>query len=786
MLCLLFAQATLAIRATSLTIDEGLHITSGYSILRTGDYRLVEEHPPLLKLWFALPLLPLRELADPATLPAWQEAAHPTTESLPLLNMTRQLLYPHLPFERWLFPARIMAALLGVLLGAVVWRWAADLRGPRAGLLTLTLLVFDPNILAHAAVAGTDLGAACCMTLALFCLARCIRRPTHTRLLLAGITLGLAQGAKLSALLLIPISVAILLLTLPKYKLRATALYLLCAGVTLWTLYGFQIGAVPGLPFPVPAASHAIPWLRLREHTAGGHAAYLLGQNSLHGWWYYFPVAFALKTPLPILLLGLYGLMRTTYCILRNLLAKQPFILHLTPHASRLTLYLFPLLYAAASLASTLNIGYRHLLPMLPFLYIGIANSGWRSKHHVSRFTQYALLAWLMLGTLRIAPHYLAYFNELAGGTDNGWRFLADSNTDWGQAYKDLARFQAEQGVGTVQLSAFIFYDPAVYGVDYTPLTPLRGDTPAIFPSRLNPPPGDYVISATTLAGIPLVDPEMYDWFRKRAPNAKIGQVLFYYHIPEPDTAADWLAQCVLPVAPLTSKVAHEGLGQAALRLIYFDCTQTWVYPGAGESTGWYAHYLSQDALNAFAQEQLAFTRLAYEQHTPHATPPFALYAWDRRSQTTPLQTINTDAVKLLPAGHPPAAAETTLTLPLELAGPLTFLGYQFEGPPTQPPVLRTYWKVTATTTRPFSIMAHILNDAGQLLATGDGLGIAADMLLPGDLLIQRHVFTTETFLDTETSRFQLGAYWLDSLERWAIITAEEHSETQFILTKNK
>ncbi|MFN2286324.1 MAG: glycosyltransferase family 39 protein [Anaerolineae bacterium] len=792
LLCLLFAQAALSIRATSLTIDEGLHIASGYTILRTGDYRLVEEHPPLIKLWLALPLVPLHGLADPTTLPAWEEAAHPTTESLPLLNMARQLLYPHIPFDQWLLPARMMSALLAVLLGAVVWRWAADLGGTSSGLFALTLLTFDPNIIAHAAVAGTDLGAAFYMCLALFCLARAVRRPLvgptrYARLLLAGVALGLAQGAKLSALLLVPVSVVVLWVTLRKNRLRSIVLYLACAGLTLWALYGFQIGTVPGLSFPVPAASHAIPLLRLREHAAEGHAAFLLGQNSLHGWWYYFPVAFALKTPLPILLFCVWAFLAGLWRV-RNKGAN-------IPQRHWLPLALFLILYTGASLVSSLNIGYRHLLPILPFLYIGIASyisrithHASRVTHHVTRITQYALLLWLALGTLRIAPHDLAFFNELAGGADHGWHFLADSNTDWGQAYKALARFQEEHGLGKVRLSAFIFYDPAAYGIDYEALTPLHGDTPAVFPARFNPPPGDYIISATTLDGIPLVDPEMYDWFRKREPDARIGHVLFYYHIPTPSDPGDWLAQCVVPVSPLSLEAAAEGLNRPDLQMRYFDCTQAWVYPSGGERAGWYAYYRDGDALNAFAQAQLASARLSYEQRIPRDVPPFALYEWEPRSPATLLQAVRADAVSALPAEYPPAEAEFDDRLPLTLEGPLVFLGYRFEQTSTdaQLPELWTYWEVTAPNTRPFSIMAHLLDGAGQFLASGDGLGIAPDGLVPGDIIVQRHLFAPETLPAGGALWFQVGVYWLDTMERWTVVIDSDMRITQWLLNSSE
>jgi hypothetical protein len=822
-LLLLFCPWALSLnaaRATSLTIDEGLHIASGYTILRTGDYRLIEEHPPLTKLWLALPLLAVPDLPDPRSLPAWAEAANPTTESLPLLHMAQQLIYPYRPIDRLVFAARAPVALLAVLLGAVVFRWAKDLRGWKSGLLALFLLAFDPNILAHAAVAGTDLGAACFAALALFGLHRFLHKPTVLRLALAGVTLGLAQGAKTSAALLLPVVVLLTVLALPRRRFLYTLALLLIAGLTLWGLYGFEIGRIPGVPFPVPAASHAIPWLRLRQHTLDGHAAFLLGENRTHGWWYYFPVAFGLKTPLATLCLFMASIAIASLQVCkfagsqigksanRQIPGLQPSTSNLQPQISSLQsllrrwgpLVLFPLIYGASSLFSPLNIGYRHLLPILPCIFIFISRIAdhvsrftfyaSRIMHHVSHFTFYALLAWLALGTLLISPHYLAYFNELAGGPDNGWHYLADSNTDWGQGYKDLARFQRERGLGPLRLSAFIFYDPAIYGVEYEPLTPLHGDTPAVFPSRFNPPPGDYVISATTLDGIPLVDPEMYDWFRKREPDARIAHVLFYYRVLPQDPMPGWLAQCIVPEPPLSPLVVAEGFGRTDLRLIYFDCTQTWLYPGGGQSPGWYAFYQARETESDFVRAQQAHARLAYEQHLRYDTPPFAIY------ETTvlplgggPMNGVETGPVIVAPSEWTPQQAEAegaTLSAPLSLSGPLEFLGYHLEADTAaagETLDLWTYWSVTDVPTRPLSLMAHLLDRDGQLLAVGDGLGVQVEALRPGDLIVQRHALLIPAAAQGDLW-LQAGVYWLDTLERWPVLIEERATGDRILLAR--
>ncbi|MFN3929912.1 MAG: ArnT family glycosyltransferase, partial [Thermoflexus sp.] len=377
-----------------------------------------------MKVWSALPLILVADIPDPRTSPAWEEARLKPSESISLLNVARSVITSYQPIDRLVFPARAMAALLALPLGAIIYRWAADLNGERTGLLALFFLSLDPNILAHSAVVGTDLGAAFTITLTLFLLARWLRRPTTLRLAATGVALGMALGTKTSAVLLLPVILSLGVLACSWHFLRMTAELLGVAGLTLWAIYGFEIARLPGTDIFFPAASHLIPFLRLRQHVTEGHPAFLMGETRLRGWWYYFPVAFALKTPMPILLL----LPPCTYLLFRQQLLSMPAITRKWG-----PVVLFPVLYGISALFSPINIGYRHLLPVLPFVFIIISVAvAYIPLRKLRNGSILISLIWLGIGTLRMTPHYLAYFNELAGGPDNGWRYLADSNTDWG------------------------------------------------------------------------------------------------------------------------------------------------------------------------------------------------------------------------------------------------------------------------------------------------------------------------------------------------------------------
>ncbi len=411
LLCL-FAQAMGHARSTSIVFDEGPHLAIGYATLRTGDLRLqpVHIHPPLANVMAAAPLLLQADLPDPRSVGGWEIA------SLSAITDAIVWQYPH-P-RRLAMASRFPIILMTLLLGAVVFRWASDLFGPRAGLVALCLYAFDPNIIAHGSLVTTDMAVTLWGTAALFLTARYLRRSRWGYWVGAGVTVGLALASKVSALsLLPPIGVLCLLgpRSLPwRRRFLAAVGCLALAALVLWAVYGFELRPLPGLPLPVPAATHLEIYRSLQEHYQLGHPAFLIGQNSDYGWWFYFPIAFALKTPLVTLLLLTASVASVFHGIRSSRLATRPLFSTLHPPSSILhpppsilrwgPLVLFPLLYTTSSLFSSVNIGYRHLLPILPFLFIFIsriangewriangewrmANGEWRMANDESRFT---------------------------------------------------------------------------------------------------------------------------------------------------------------------------------------------------------------------------------------------------------------------------------------------------------------------------------------------------------------------------------------------------------------
>ncbi|MEE8390498.1 MAG: glycosyltransferase family 39 protein, partial [Anaerolineae bacterium] len=697
-----------------------------------------------------------------------------------------------LPIDTWTIPPRIPIAWLAMLLGAFLFRWASDWFGSRAGLFALAFFVFDPNILAHGTLATLDLGATCFIFIAMYGVQRLLRRPNQVNLIMGGVFLGLALAAKVSALIVLPVGIGLVLLWgLVKgwrNKLASRLLvYLSVAFLTLWAVHLFDFGPLPGFSFPLPAPTYWNSFLRVGRHVARGNPAYLLGETYVGGRWHYFPIVFALKTPLPTLMLVGAALAMTLLAAWKS--PRQRW--------RALVLLSLPTSYALVSMANQINLGYRHLLPILPFLYLLIARLA--APHptpaksrppHVSRFTFHAsrititvLLLWQIIGTLRVWPFHLTFFNEIAGGPQNGYRYLADSNVDWGQGSKALRDYLKDKAWPDVRWSSFTFFiRPELYGIQATPLPPLA-DAPAVLPTRFNPAPGTYVISASTLRGLQLIDREMYNWFWHREPDDVIANAMLVYHVPERTPNPTWLAQCTVPVTPLSPEAVAEEFGRTDLRMLAFDCTQSWVYPDMGESAGWNVLH-REIALQEedFIHQRLASARLSFEQKTPRETPPLTVFEWEPRVGILPQ---GNEALWVAPVEWPPGQAivdGASVAAPITLDGPLTFLGYEV-AQEEQAVILITYWQVMDKPPRPFSLMGHLVRADGIPVAVGDGLGVLWDQLEPGDILAQRHFLPAPYELPGGSYWLQAGAYWLDSMERWGIVTEGKIAGDRILLT---
>ena len=522
LLVVLAGQLLLSSRKSSATYDEQYHIANGLYFLHTGDPGLIPAHPPLIEVLATLPLLADRNLVVPF---------RDSSSTVSNLAYSDEVLWRLNPNGRSMVArARLPIIGLTLLLGVIVYAWTRELFGPTCGLLALTLLSFDPNILAHGSLATNDIGVTFFSTLTLYTFWRWMTRPTSARAVVVGLALGLALVSKFSAIYLIA-AVMIILVTDRIWKLtsasrlnaKTTLAYLAVIAAAAYfaisAAYGFRVGTLKGYPFP--AREYLTALQAGTALIAGGKPSFLLGAYSTTGWWYYFPVAFAVKTPLPTLIL---------------IGATLVFVYRRGTWRSTLPLLIPVGIYFAICLTSTFNIGYRHLLPILPCLFIftgQLALIDWKASRLASAAVL-ALVVWLTIGSVMISPHYLAFFNELAGGPDNGYKILVDSNLDWGQDLIGLREYMTQQNIPSVKLSYHGTADPAAYGVVYEPLPSYpynqwTGDTvPDIL---LNPPSGVYAISANNLQGLRFKNHDLYATFRERKPDAVVGHSIFIYRI---------------------------------------------------------------------------------------------------------------------------------------------------------------------------------------------------------------------------------------------------------------
>ena len=582
-LAVLEAQLLFSVHNKSQTFDEGAHLYSGYTYWKTGDFGVNPEHPPLEKLVDAISLLPTG-IKDPPPPPIFFRGAS--------VIGSLQLLYTN-DADALLFRARAMATIFTLTCALLVFLAATEMFGVGAGLLSLLIFVFEPNILANGALVDTDIGATCFVFATVYAFYRYCRKPTLLRLAVCCLAAGLALAAKHSTVLLLPIFVILAVYEIARRRSPETgttesrmrqslrlfgvmAVVMAAAVAILWAFYGFRYAARPGNAQLIPTAANYLHTAEKYPNEAGviafmehhrlmpeaylfgmtdiimisrtGRPTFLLGHDYAVGKWFYFPTVFVIKSTIGFLIL------------LALIFAARP--LWRREHCREMVFLIVPpLLWLAVSMTSKLDLGLRHILPMFPFLIMLAGAVAWTLIRRSRAWAAVAvsLLVFHMASSLHAYPNYLPYSNEAFGGPSNTYRVVSDANVGWESGLKTLAAYLKSRNITQCWLAFDGPNDPSYYHIPCKPLptmfTIMIGRSQVV-PERIQ---GPVFLGSQSLTGFDFGPDELnpFQQFVNRRPAAVIGGEILEYD-------GDFNM-------PVTAALSHTGEAQKLLRQKQFD-----------------------------------------------------------------------------------------------------------------------------------------------------------------------------------------------------------------------
>ncbi len=444
----------------SLTYDEITHVEEGKRAILSREFKVDVVNPPLV-----------RELAV-----------------LPLLLGADKLISSPVGADK-LLPARSVIIFLGVLLLISVYFVAKQYFGENAALLAGFLLAFEPDILAHSHYVTLDLGFTFFFFMAFAVLLKLLEKPSLKKLFLTGITFGLASGAKISAVLFYGLSgLGAVFIgyggNSAKFifrNLRPILLIIFLSLLVVWATYFFTWDTVIIKANYANRLSDRVityaevthnPWLlaaidflknqplplgtylatvknSLIYSSQQGQEVFFGGRYYSRHLWYFPIVNLLLKTPLPLLILFFWSLLRW----------------QTGQRKIRMAYFMVPILsILLVSVISSTSPLIRYFLPLYPFMTIVAASGVLPLKRGREKIILAGLVIWYVLGTTGAFPHFIAYTNEFAGRKPGAYLFFSDSNLDWGQSLPDLKNYVQEKKPAALALSYFGRDDASAYG----------------------------------------------------------------------------------------------------------------------------------------------------------------------------------------------------------------------------------------------------------------------------------------------------------------------------------
>jgi len=493
----------------SATVDEPMHISAGLQIYTQHDYSYQPENPPLPRLVLALaPWLGGMEFDPKRDMPA----------------QLLRVFYSNDRYTTNLVLARAGNLLFFVIAALATWWWARRELGPAGGLIAVLLFTMQPVVAGHSGFATHDAAATAGVALSLLAFVRWLDLPSTPRSIVFGAAYGFAVLCKFSCIGYVPAA------CLAMYIVRAirdtdtrrawdrivpsffTAV-ITCA-IVIWCGYGFRsdrleflesirdvlddgaIGRIVALhpKWPLPGHRFFVGIGGLIRIDRAGHFGYLFGRVNPYGWWWYFPVALALKSTLASLLLAVCAFFARRERVAGEALAATLAIL-------------------GVSMTSHLDLGIRYVLPLYaPLSVAGASAAVAMFRHHRLRIAAIVLLAWHTVASVVVHPDAMTYFNELAGRRP--WLYLLDSNIDWGQDVLRLRRVVREKKIDRIGVALLGWTDYHALGF------------PAYYSLNRNVPSQGWVAVSEHPYGM-----EGYRWLRGRR-YERIGKSIRLYYIP--------------------------------------------------------------------------------------------------------------------------------------------------------------------------------------------------------------------------------------------------------------
>lgn len=555
---MLFVMLQCAINDSG-TVDEIAHIPAGYSYVKYHDYRLNPEHPPLAKALAGLPLsfMKINGFENDWSwqkINQWEAGWHFIYE---LGNDPNIIIF-------W---SRLPMILLSLGLGLILLIWATKWYGRKIGLLALLLFAFYPDILGHGHLVTTDVAAAFGFVITIMTFGKLMERRTWQNIAWASLAFAVAQLLKFSSFLLFGILLLLIIYrayldrdkenTIWKnFKEYFKTYLLVCifSVIVVWLVYipfvwntpatvehqVIEINLLPNEqrteiirnflhhfennPLSRALGHYILGIIMVVARVAGGNATYIMGHLSEKSISWFFPVAYLIKTPVPILLMFLWAIVSLAVFRSKNKKDAWENALILTPI----------IVYWAFTLKGSLNIGIRHLLPTIPFVIMFIAKNFYRylGKNAILSWQTIwiaILVVWYVLGVIWYYPQYIAYFNFFIN-RDHRYQYLVDSSLDWGQDMYRLRDYINENNIDSIKIDYFGGSVPKYYIPQYNE-----------WHSAYGPTTGWIAVSATYYQSSKLYGPKegtwSYEWLDNFEPEAIIGGSILVYNISLEDLA---------------------------------------------------------------------------------------------------------------------------------------------------------------------------------------------------------------------------------------------------------